>query len=93
MNKLDPARVQQFLREHPGWAVEAGVLARTWDFPSFPKAIAFVQKVAERAEAKNHHPDIDVRWKKVTLRWTTHDAGGLTELDAQLAAECDALAK
>ena len=91
VNKLDPTRVQQFLREHPGWTVEAGALVQTYDLPTFLKAIDFVTRVAQSAEAKDHHPDIDIRWKKVTLRWVTHDAGGLTELDTALAAQCDLL--
>jgi 4a-hydroxytetrahydrobiopterin dehydratase len=92
VNRLDPAALQQFLREHPLWAIEAGTLARTYEFATFPKAIEFVQKVGVRAEQKNHHPDIDIRWRKVTLKLVTHDAAGLTELDTALAAECDTLA-
>ena len=91
MNRLDPAALQQFIRDHSKWAIENGQLVRTYELPSFPKAMAFVQKVAERAEAKNHHPDIDIRWRKVTLRLVTHDANGLTELDTSLASECDKL--
>lgn len=93
VNRLDPAAVQQFIREHPLWIIEAGMLQRTFDLPTFPKAMEFVQKVGARAEQMNHHPDIDVRWKKVTLRLVTHDAGGLTELDTGLAAECDGFAR
>lgn len=93
VNRLDPTAVQQFLREHAEWAIEAGMLVRTYELASFPAAMAFVQKVGARAEAKNHHPDIDVRWRKVTLRLVTHDAGGLTDLDTSLAADCDAFAR
>lgn len=93
VNRLDPARVQQFIREHPEWMVEAGALVRTFELESFKRAMSFVQQVGEQAEKKNHHPDIDVRYTRVTLRWVTHDAGGLTELDAELAAACDVLAR
>ena len=60
-------------------------LERTFEFPSFPEAIGFVNRVAELAERENHHPDIAVSYKKVTLRWTTHSAGGITERDRELA--------
>ena len=75
-----------------GWAEVDGALERTWQFGSFPDAIAFVNRVAELAESENHHPDIDVRWNKVTLRWITHSAGGITERDRELAARSAELA-
>jgi len=68
-----------------GWQEVDGALQRTFEFPSFPEAIAFVNRVAELAEQENHHPDIAVSYKKVTLRWTTHSAGGITERDRELA--------
>jgi 4a-hydroxytetrahydrobiopterin dehydratase len=60
--------------------------------PSFPEAVELVRKVAEAAEAANHHPDIDIRWRKVTYTLSTHSAGGLTQLDLDLAAQIDSLA-
>ena len=57
----------------------------------FPEAMKFVNAVAEIAEQAQHHPDIDIRWNKVTLALTTHDAGGLTEKDFALARACDEL--
>ena len=63
-----------------------GALERTYELPSFAEAIAFVNRVAELAEAENHHPDIAVSYRKVTLRWTTHSAGGITDRDRELAA-------
>ena len=61
-------------------------------FDGFPQAIAFVNRVAELAEAENHHPDIAISYKRVTLRWSTHSAGGITDRDRQLAARSDELA-
>lgn len=69
-----------------GWDEVDGALERTFELPSFAEAIAFVDRVAELAEAENHHPDIAISYKKVTLRWTTHSAGGITERDRELAA-------
>jgi 4a-hydroxytetrahydrobiopterin dehydratase len=69
-----------------GWAEVDGALQREFELPSFAEAIAFVNRVAELAEAENHHPDIAISYKRVTLRWTTHSAGGITERDRELAA-------
>jgi pterin-4a-carbinolamine dehydratase len=69
----------------PGWTVVDDALEREFELESFPAAIAFVGRVAELAEAENHHPDIDVRYRRVTLRWTTHSAGGITDRDREMA--------
>jgi 4a-hydroxytetrahydrobiopterin dehydratase len=68
------------------WEEIDGALERTFEFDSFPAAIAFVDRLAEAAEAANHHPDIDIRFRRVTVRWTTHSAGGITDRDRELAA-------
>ncbi|MDX6486337.1 MAG: 4a-hydroxytetrahydrobiopterin dehydratase [Gaiellaceae bacterium] len=73
------------------WPEVDGALERTIELPSFMEAIAFVNRVAELAEAENHHPDIAVSYKKVTLRWTTHSAGGITDRDRALAERTDEL--
>lgn len=87
---LSEADVQAFLRTHADWHLEGGMLVRTYEAPTFLAGIAFVHEVAKLAEAVDHHPDIDIRWRKVTLRYVTHDAGNaLTALDVRLAAECD----
>jgi len=67
------------------WLVVDGALERTFELPSFPEAIAFVNRVAELAERENHHPDVTISYKKVTLRWTTHSEGGITDRDRELA--------
>lgn len=69
-----------------------GALERTFELRSFPEAIAFVDRVADLAEAEDHHPDIDVRYKNVTLRWSTHSAGAITDRDVELAERSAALA-
>ena len=74
------------------WTDSEGALERTFELPSFAEAIAFVNRVAELAERENHHPDIAIAYRKVTLRWTTHSAGGVTERDRALAERTDALA-
>jgi 4a-hydroxytetrahydrobiopterin dehydratase len=74
------------------WAVVDGALEREFTFDGFPAAIAFVNRLAEIAEAANHHPDIAISYKRVTVRWTTHSAGGITDRDRELAAQTDTLA-
>lgn len=90
---LSAVGVQSFLSEHPGWALtKAGELERTFAFPKFLEGIAFVQRVAAAAEQHDHHPDVDIRYTKVSLRLFTHDAKALTARDVKLAGECDRLA-
>jgi 4a-hydroxytetrahydrobiopterin dehydratase len=83
---LDDDAIRDALDELPGWEREGGALVRTASLPSFPAAIAVVDRVAETAEARDHHPDIDIRWRTLTFRCSTHSVGGITELDVALAA-------
>ncbi|QRK10034.1 4a-hydroxytetrahydrobiopterin dehydratase [Archangium violaceum] len=89
--QLTPEALKQFLAEHPEWKHEGGMIRRTYEAPSFLAGIDFVSQVAKAAEAADHHPDIDIRWRKVTLALVTHDAGGLTWRDTKLASEADTL--
>lgn len=90
MTPLSDAEVQHFLVTHPQWKLEGGALVRTYEAPAFLRGITFVEQIARLAEAADHHPDIDIRWRKITLRFITHDAGNrVTALDTRLAAECD----
>jgi 4a-hydroxytetrahydrobiopterin dehydratase len=73
------------------WIESGGALEKTVELPSFPDAIAVVSRVADLAEAENHHPDISISYRKVTLRWTTHSAGGITDRDRDLARRTDEL--
>lgn len=67
------------------WTEVDGALERTFELPSFVEALAFVNRVGELAEAENHHPDIAIHYRQVTLRWWTHTAGGITDRDRDLA--------
>lgn len=85
------AEVTEKLAGLPLWQLAAPNIERTVTFADFPAAIAFVNRIAEAAEKANHHPDIDIRWNKVRLALSSHDAGGLTERDFRLAAVIDSL--
>lgn len=89
--KLTDTAVQAALLMRSDWSLQAGMISRTFNFPDFVAAMRFVNAVAEAAEAADHHPDIDIRYNKVTLALTTHDSGGLTEKDFALAALADTL--
>lgn len=81
--------IEHSLATLPEWAEIGGSIQRTYDFGDFVEAMAFVNKVAERAEADQHHPDILIRYNKVTLTLSTHDAGGITSKDIALASAAD----
>lgn len=85
MSKLDQKQREELGTTLPEWKVDGEVLRRTFEFSNFTAAMGFVTKVAILAEKANHHPDIDIRWNKVTLALTTHDVGGLSEKDVTLA--------
>lgn len=74
------------------WTEVDGALERRFELPSFLEALAFVNRVGELAEAENHHPDIAIHYRSVTLRWWTHTAGGITDRDRELAERTSALA-
>ena len=92
MTKLTPAQIKVALPTVPPWRRKAAVITRTFEFKDFVVAMKFVNALAKAAEKAWHHPDIDIRWNKVTLALSTHDAGGLTEKDFALAAKFDLLA-
>jgi 4a-hydroxytetrahydrobiopterin dehydratase len=75
-----------------GWNEIDNALERTFELESFPAALAFVNRVGELAEAEDHHPDIRIDYKNVTLRWWTHTAGGITDRDRELASRSAELA-
>jgi len=91
MPKLDAATIALALANVPEWQLQGDMISRTFQFKDFPAAVKFVNAVAVAAEQAWHHPDIDVRWNKVTLVLTTHDAGGLTQKDFDLARQFDQL--
>jgi len=91
VQKLAEAKIPTALASIPNWQLQDEKIVRTFQFKDFPDAIRFVQSVAVLAESAWHHPDIDIRWNKVTLTLTSHDAGGLTEKDFALARKLDGL--
>ncbi|MGH3898627.1 MAG: 4a-hydroxytetrahydrobiopterin dehydratase [Pseudonocardiaceae bacterium] len=82
-------RVTSALEDLTDWQRDGDAIVRTAKLPTFPVAIEAVRAVAEIAEARNHHPDIDIRWRTVTFRCSTHSEGGITGQDVELAGEID----
>jgi 4a-hydroxytetrahydrobiopterin dehydratase len=91
MAALKSREVKSLMRRVPGWVLHSRAIRRKFEFEGFTDAVAFVNRVARRAEKNDHHPDIDIRWNKVTLTLSTHSEGGLTEKDFSMARECDAI--
>jgi 4a-hydroxytetrahydrobiopterin dehydratase len=89
MPALSEEQAASRLKTLPDWEISAGELVRTYKFEDFRAAMRFVNQVADLAEAAGHHPDIDIRYNKVRLALVTHDAGGLTVKDFDLAALAD----
>ncbi len=82
---LSPQELEAALRELPGWRVEGGKLHRELRFADFPEAFAFMTRVALAAERMNHHPDWSNVWNRVVIDLSTHDSGGITKSDVDLA--------
>lgn len=91
MAKLTATQIKTALATVPDWRRRGKTITRTFTFKDFPAAIKFVTAIAKLAEKAWHHPDIDIRWNKVTLTLTTHDVGGLTDKDFALAKKFDQL--
>ena len=89
MQALSPADARSHLAGLSGWQIENGELVRTFQFKNFLAALDFVNQVGKAAEDAGHHPDIDIRYDTVVLALTTHDAGGLTTKDFELARAID----
>ena len=92
MRLFSAEEAQSRLDSLPGWKIEEGMLVKTFKFKDFLSALHFVNRVGELAEAAGHHPDIDIRYNRVRLSLMTHDAGGLTEKDFNLAGGSEKLA-
>ncbi|MBY6684151.1 4a-hydroxytetrahydrobiopterin dehydratase [Rhodococcus sp. BP-149] len=90
---LNDTEIDDALTRLTDWQRDGDTLVRTVESASFLEAIDLVRRVAEEAESADHHPDIDVRWRSVTYRLSTHSAGGLTGKDVLLAAAIDRLAR
>ncbi|MFN4360337.1 MAG: 4a-hydroxytetrahydrobiopterin dehydratase [Hylemonella sp.] len=92
---LGPTELVTELARHPGWMLqgdgpELGI-ARRYEFASYPEVLAFANAVAWMAQQRDHHPDLLVSYRHCTVSWRTHDAGGITRLDFECAAQVDAL--
>ena len=92
MTKLSSEETHSRLSTLPGWKIDSGELVKTFQFKDFRAALRFVNQVGEAAEEAGHHPDIDIRYNRVSLSLVTHDAGGLTAKDFDIAARADHLA-
>lgn len=92
MEKLSESAVESRLAQFPEWSELNGAIQRTFQFSGFVAAMEFVRKVAAEAERVQHHPDLLIRYNKVTLTLSTHDAGGITEKDFAFAGAVDAMA-
>jgi 4a-hydroxytetrahydrobiopterin dehydratase len=93
MPPLPDDRIAEGLRELPGWERRGDEISKTFELATFPVAIQFVVSIGELAEAADHHPDIDIRYRKVSVSLTTHDQGGITDKDLALAGEIEAVAE
>ena len=90
-NTLSEREIEKALHDLPGWSRVGNNLVKEFTFKDFNHAFGFLTRVALLAEKNDHHPEIWNVWNKVRLSWTTHDAGGITQLDARLAGEVDTL--
>ena len=91
MPALTTKQIKAPLSAVSNWSQRAQTICRTYQFDGFLMSIAFVHRIAKRAQKMNHHPDIDIRFDQVTVTLTTHDEGGITEKDFTLARQCDAV--
>ncbi len=91
MTVISAEDVARRLSNLPGWEIDTGKLVKTFNFKDFREALTFVNRVGEAAESAGHHPDIDIRYNRVRLSLVTHDAGGLTEKDFDLASGLNTL--
>jgi 4a-hydroxytetrahydrobiopterin dehydratase len=92
MNKLNDSEITRELQSLPGWERQGNLLSRQFDRHTFRSAVAFVNTLADIAERADHHPDIDIRYNKVRVSLSTHDAGGITALDIAMARQVTAAA-
>ena len=90
--KLGEAEVAAFLEKHAGWSARAGALVRAFAFEDYAAGLAFAVRLGFAAEKRDHHPDMTIGWRKVEVAWSTHDAGGVTALDVEMAEQTERLA-
>jgi 4a-hydroxytetrahydrobiopterin dehydratase len=91
MDKLDGEELRFRMRDLEGWKVLADAIHKDYTFRGFRAAIAFVNRIAEQATAAGHHPDLEIHYNRVVVSLSTHDAGGVTEKDVELAEKIDSV--
>ncbi len=89
MARLSEAQISERLARQDGWQREGDAIRKQYKFASFPDAVAFVNRLVPGAEAADHHPDITINYSRVTLSYSTHSEGGLTEKDFEGASMAD----
>lgn len=89
MDTMTSTQISSALEDLPGWRDDDGAIVKAYELESFREAIAFVNRLAELAEAANHHPDLGVSYRTVTVTLTTHSAGGVTQRDVDMAARVE----
>lgn len=91
-HKLDQAIVDAWLSKHAGWGrTDQGAIAKRYSFPDFATALAFAVRLGCLAEKRDHHPDVEIGWGRARVSWSTHDAGGITQLDLDMAEASDSI--
>jgi 4a-hydroxytetrahydrobiopterin dehydratase len=90
-SRLSPSDIKTHLEDVPDWSHQGNAIVRTFTLGNFVESVEFVNQLTELAEDANHHPDVDIRWNKVTLSLSTHSKGGLTKADFDLAMQIDEL--
>ncbi len=88
-DKLSDQDIQAFVAAHPGWERAGGLLRKTYAFRHYGQAMGFAVHVGFAAEKRDHHPDLHISWGKVVVEWSTHDAGGITGVDTEMAEVTD----
>ena len=92
MAVLTDSEIQKALGSLPGWKKNGTAIQRMFEFPDFKAAMQFVNRIADAAEQANHHPDIDIRYNKVTMALVSHDSGGVTQRDVRMAEKINQIA-
>jgi 4a-hydroxytetrahydrobiopterin dehydratase len=91
-SKLEHGKITAWLASHPGWEQSGEAITKQYRFADFAAAMAFAVRLGMAAEKKDHHPDLEIGWGRAKVTWSTHDAGGITELDLAMAELTDSIA-
>lgn len=93
MKKLTEEEIRQFISNNEGWKLKGNLIEKVFSFNNFKESVDFIAKIQPIADKLDHHPDVCIYYNKVVVQLTTHDAGGLTDLDVELAKEIDRITK